>query len=169
MAEGGETALIRTVLKLGIITLASASLAACVTPRYSPSGKGGVASRGGDRLPGAMRPYQVRGTWYYPKEQPRYNEVGIASWYGDKFHNRSTANGESFDMWRVSAAHKTLPLPCMVEITNLDNGKKLKVRVNDRGPFVDGRIIDLSRAGADKLGFSGKGTAKVRVRYIGPA
>jgi rare lipoprotein A len=116
-----------------------------------------------------MRPYQVNGVWYTPREQPDYDVQGTASWYGAQFHNRRTADGEIFDMDTASAAHKTLPLPCIVEVTNLENGRKLRVRVNDRGPFVDGRIIDLSREGAKQLGFYGKGTARVRVRYVGPA
>ena len=156
---------------LSLALLASASLAACATPRLSPrmADSKPAPSKPGGRVPGTMRPYQVGGIWYQPRAQPGYNETGIASWYGQQFHNRQTANGETFDMWVVSAAHKTLPLPCIVEVTNLDNGKKIKVRVNDRGPFVSGRIIDMSRAGADALGFSGKGTARVRVRYVGPA
>ncbi|MDO9337419.1 MAG: septal ring lytic transglycosylase RlpA family protein [Caulobacter sp.] len=155
---------------LALALIATASLAACATPRLSPRiSEGRPPPKSGDRLPGTMRPYQVRGVWYTPREQPNYNEVGMASWYGQQFHNRQTANGEMFDMWVISAAHKTLPLPSIVEVTNLDNGKKIKVRVNDRGPFVDGRIIDMSRAGADALGFSGKGMARVRVRYVGPA
>ncbi|WGM39358.1 septal ring lytic transglycosylase RlpA family protein [Caulobacter sp. NIBR1757] len=156
---------------IALALLASASLAACATPRLSPrmADSKPAPSKPGGRVPGTMRPYQVGGIWYTPREQPGYNEVGIASWYGQQFHNRQTANGENFDMWVVSAAHKTLPLPCIVEVTNLDNGKKIKVRVNDRGPFVGGRIIDMSRAGADALGFAGKGTARVRVRYVGPA
>jgi rare lipoprotein A len=159
---------------LALALCAAASLSACATPRLAtrttvtaqtppPS-----TPRSG-RVPGTMRPYQVRGIWYTPKEQPGYNEVGIASWYGQQFHNKQTSNGEVFDMWVVSAAHKTLPLPSIVEVTNLDNGKKIRVRVNDRGPFVEGRIIDMSRAGAEALGFANKGTARVRVRYVGPA
>jgi rare lipoprotein A len=116
-----------------------------------------------------MRPYQIRGVWYYPAEQPDYDQVGIGSWYGEQFHNRSTSNGELFDMDRISAAHKTLPLPSMVEVTNLDNGRRITLRVNDRGPFVDGRIIDLSKAAADELGYRDRGVARVRVRYLGPA
>lgn len=154
---------------LTLALLATASLAACATPRLSPRAEAKPTTKPGGRVPGTMRPYQVGGRWYTPREDTDYNEVGIASWYGQQFHNRQTANGETFDMWVVSAAHKTLPLPCIVEVTNLDNGKKIKVRVNDRGPFVDGRIIDMSRAGAEALGFAGKGTAKVRVRYVGPA
>mgnify|MGYP001809721592 CR=1 FL=1 len=160
--------------RLAVILAAGASLAACVSapkPKMSgrPSAQAPSSRDGGQRVPGTMRPYQVRGIWYTPKDQPNYNEVGEASWYGQQFHNKQTANGETFDMWVVSAAHKTLPLPSIVEVTNLDNGRKIKVRVNDRGPFVQGRIIDMSRAGADALGFSGKGTARVRVRYVGPA
>jgi rare lipoprotein A len=93
----------------------------------------------------------------------------MGSWYGEQFHNRRTANGELFDMDLPSAAHKTLPLPSLVEVTNLDNGRKMTVRVNDRGPFIDDRIIDLSRAAADELGYRRQGVARVRVRYIGPA
>jgi len=118
---------------------------------------------------GTMRPYQVGGRWYYPKEQPGYVEVGVASWYGAGHHGKATATGEIFDQWEITGAHKTLPLPCIVEVTNLDNGKTIRVRVNDRGPFVDGRIIDLSRAAAEKLGFDRKGLTRVRVRYLGPA
>lgn len=155
---------------LTLALLAVASLVACATPRLSPRvADSKPAGKSGGRVPGTMRPYQVNGTWYKPREQPDYDETGVASWYGQQFHNRQTANGEMFDMWVVSAAHKTLPLPSIVEVTNLDNGRKIKVRVNDRGPFVSGRIIDMSRAGADALGFSGKGTARVRVRYVGPA
>ena len=97
-------------------------------------------------------PYQVGGIWYVPHEQPDYDKVGIASWYGDAFNMKATANGEVFDMNQFSAAHTTLPLPSMVEVTNLDNGRKLTVRVNDRGPFVGGRIIDLSHAAAQRAG-----------------
>jgi rare lipoprotein A len=114
-------------------------------------------------------PYQVDGRWYVPAEQPDYDEVGTASWYGDAFHAKATANGELFDMTAMTAAHKTLPLPSIVEVTHLGNGRRIRVRVNDRGPFVDGRIIDLSRAAARELGFAGQGLARVRVRYIGPA
>lgn len=163
-------------LKFLALGIACASLAACATPQprlatrmpdARPPGGGGGSS--GGRVPGTMRPYQVKGVWYYPKEDPDYNEVGVASWYGDEFHNRQTSDGEIFDMWIPSGAHKTLPIPCIVEVTNLENGRKIKVRVNDRGPFVSGRIIDLSRAAASELGFLNKGTAKVRVRYLGPA
>lgn len=112
-------------------------------------------------------PYQVKGRWYYPKEDPNYEAVGVASWYGREFHGRPTANGEIFDMNMMSAAHKTLPLPSIVEVQNLENGRKINVRVNDRGPFAHGRVIDMSRAAARRLGFEKNGLARVRVRYLG--
>lgn len=111
-------------------------------------------------------PYKIEGVWYRPAEDDAYIETGIASWYGTKFHNRRTANGEIFDMNLVTAAHRTLPLPSMVRVTNLENGRSLKVRVNDRGPFARGRIIDMSRRAAGLLGFRDKGTAKVRVEIL---
>ena len=114
-----------------------------------------------------LRPYQIKGQWYYPKDDPDYDQTGIASWYGEPFHGRKTAIGEIYNMNAVSAAHKTLPLPSYVQVTNLDNGRVLRVRVNDRGPFVHGRIIDLSRRAAQLLGFERQGVAKVRVAVIG--
>jgi rare lipoprotein A len=116
------------------------------------------------------RPYQIKGVWYYPQQHFEYDEVGLASYYGggDIFHGRPTAIGERFDMNEVSAAHKTLPLPCIAEVTNLENGRQIQLKVNDRGPFVKGRIIDVSRRTAQLLGFEGKGTAKVRVRTLVP-
>jgi rare lipoprotein A len=104
-----------------------------------------------------------------PKDEPDYDKTGIASWYGEAFHMKATADGEIFDMNQFSAAHTTLPLPSIVEVTNLDNGRKLRLRVNDRGPFVDNRIIDLSRAAAAELGYDRQGLARVRVKYISPA
>lgn len=156
---------------LAAVLLATAALAACATvePRYPSRGEGatpGPTARG-ERKVG--KPYQVAGVWYVPREQPDYDEVGIASWYGQAFHQKATANGELFDMNAVSAAHTTLPLPSLVEVTNLENGRRLVVRVNDRGPFVDNRIIDLSQEAARQLGYDRRGLAKVRVRYVGPA
>jgi rare lipoprotein A len=112
------------------------------------------------------KPYQVGGVWYYPKADYDYNETGIASWYGPGFDGKRTANGEIFDTNGLTAAHKTLPMPSMVRITNLENGRAIAVRVNDRGPFSPGRIIDLSRRGAQLLGFIEKGTARVRVEIM---
>ncbi len=114
-------------------------------------------------------PYQVAGLWYYPKEQTDYDETGIGSWYGAQFHGMLTGNGEVFDRGAISAAHPTLPMPSNVRVTNLENGRSIVVRVNDRGPFVNGRIIDLSEHAADLLGYRGKGIARVRVTYIGRA
>jgi len=112
------------------------------------------------------RPYQVGGIWYYPKADYDYNETGIASWYGPGFDGKRTANGEIFDTNGLTAAHKTLPMPSMVRVTNLENGRSIAVRVNDRGPFSPGRILDLSRRGAQLLGFIEKGTARVRVEIM---
>jgi len=114
-------------------------------------------------------PYQIDGTWYYPHEQPDYDETGIASWYGPTFYGKRTADGEIFDANALSAAHRTLPMPVNVRVTNLDNGRSLVVRVNDRGPFAKGRIIDVSERAAQLLGFYREGTARVRVTYLGRA
>ena len=112
------------------------------------------------------KPYQIKGTWYYPKEDFEYEETGIASWYGSKFHGRKTANGERFDMNNLSAAHRTLPMPTIVRVVNMDNGRTLNLRVNDRGPFARGRILDVSRRAAQLLGFEKQGTARVRVNIL---
>jgi rare lipoprotein A len=130
-------------------------------------GSGPLPKGGGRHVVG--EPYEIAGTWFYPKEEPHYDKTGVASWYGPQFHRRMTSNGEWFDMAYLSAAHPTLPLPSYAKVTNLDNGREIIVRVNDRGPFVDSRIIDLSKRSADELGFRNRGTAPVRVQYIGPA
>jgi rare lipoprotein A len=114
-------------------------------------------------------PYQVDNVWYYPREQPDYDETGIASWYGPTFYGKSTANGEPYDGNALTAAHRTLPMPVNVRVTNLENGKSIVVRVNDRGPYARGRIIDLSRRAAELLDVVQTGTAKVRVTYMGRA
>lgn len=143
-----------------------------VRPAAPASASGGHAQRppapNGYEHQVVGKPYEVNGRWYTPADQPNYDETGIASWYGPNFDGKRTANGEVYDMNGVSAAHKTLPLPSLVEVTNLDNGKSMVVRVNDRGPFVDGRIIDLSRGAAEELGVLRPGVAHVRVRYLGP-
>ncbi len=112
------------------------------------------------------KPYEIRGIWYYPKVDYNYSETGIASWYGPGFHGRKTANGEIYDQYALTAAHRTLPLPSMVRVTNLGNGRSIKVRLNDRGPFANNRIIDLSRHSAELLGFRVQGTAKVKVEIL---
>lgn len=125
-----------------------------------PSGNGGYRKTG--------KPYKVAGRWYYPlATADGYNETGTASWYGTKFHGKKTANGERYDMYAMSAAHKTLPMPTMVRVTNLNNGRSVIVRVNDRGPFVKSRVIDLSYAAAKTLGYDSAGTAPVRVEVLG--
>jgi rare lipoprotein A len=141
-------------------------LAACGTTREGsrgPSSKGAPGPVGHYKV-GA--PYQINGKWYYPEYDPSYDRVGTASWYGDDFHGLPTANGELFDKELISAAHTTLPLPSMVRVTNLENGRSIDIRVNDRGPFVGDRLIDLSQAAARRLGYESKGLAQVRVQFL---
>lgn len=114
-------------------------------------------------------PYQIAGVWYYPREDPDYNETGIGSWYGEEFHGRLTANGEIFDRNAITAAHPTLPMPVNARVTNLENGRSIVVRINDRGPFANGRVIDLSETAAELLGYRARGTARVRVTFLGRA
>lgn len=119
---------------------------------------------------GNKSPYEVNGkTYYIMGTEEGYRETGIASWYGEKFHGYKTSNGEIYDMYEVTAAHKTLPIPSYVRVTNLDNNRTLMVRVNDRGPFHEGRIIDLSYAAAAKLGYADMGTARVEVEAVIPS
>jgi rare lipoprotein A len=127
-----------------------------------PVPKGGGTYKVGD-------PYQIGGQWFTPREDPGYDRRGIASFYAEDFHGRRTANGEIFDMWALSAAHPTLPLPSYVHVTNLENGRTLLLRVNDRGPYAHNRVIDLSRAAARYLGAEHRGLVQVQVRYAGPA
>lgn len=147
---------------VSLILLSALGLAACSsTPEYrKAAAKGGVYKVG--------NPYQIAGRWYYPKEDKYYNKVGIASWYGPTFHGKGTAIGEVYDMNELSAAHTTLPMPSYVRVTNLENGRFLILRINDRGPFVNDRIIDVSRRAAQLLGFEAKGTATVRVEAVTP-
>ncbi len=114
-------------------------------------------------------PYQANGQWFVPTAEPNYAETGSASWYGNEFHGRRTASGEIFDSEALTAAHPTLPIPSLVQVTNLENGREVIVRVNDRGPFHGERLIDVSRRTADVLGFERQGQARVHVRYLGPA
>src|SRR5580698_11348393 len=148
------------------IAMIAGSLAACSTapPTYTPVN---VPPTAGIYKIG--QPYQIEGTWYYPREQPDYDETGIASWYGPTFYGQQTANGEIFNANALSAAHRTLPMPVNVRVTNLENGKSLIVRVNDRGPFAKGRIIDVSEQAAELLDVVETGTARVRVTYLGRA
>ncbi len=152
---------------VGAMTL-TLTLAACGghAPRPAPIAPVTAVPSGGTVKIG--KPYTVLGATYYPADDTRYDERGIASWYGPGFHALATANGERYDQDGVTAAHKTLPMPSYVEVENLDNGRRLTVRVNDRGPFVAGRIIDLSRRSAQLLGVDRPGTARVRVRRVFP-
>jgi rare lipoprotein A len=150
------------------IVCASAALAAACSTSPGPY-VSSVSLPSGNGVYKIGEPYEEEGVWYYPREQPEYDETGIASWYGGSFHGHRTANGEVFDADGLTAAHPTLPMPVNVQVTNLDNGKSLVLRVNDRGPFRRGRIIDVSAHAAQLLGFYGKGTAKVRVTYLARA
>jgi rare lipoprotein A len=165
MAGHLKSKVLRAVLAAGLLSL----VAACAGVTRPEASRLPVMTDPAPIVSGTMRPYQVRGRWYQPAEQPGYDETGLASWYGEQFNGRPTATGERFDMHALTAAHKTLPLPGLVEVTNLANGRRIVVRVNDRGPFVDNRIIDLSRGSADALGLLQAGVGEVRVRYLGRA
>jgi rare lipoprotein A (peptidoglycan hydrolase) len=166
--------------RIMIVSALVASLCACSVPKGSntvderstlsprvvrvgdPVPKGGGVYKLGE-------PYLADGKWFTPVNDTHYDQVGLASWYGDFFHGRRTANGEVYDMNALSAAHPTLPMPTYATVTNLKNNRTIVVRVNDRGPYHEGRLIDLSRKAAEILGFYGHGTAAVRVRYFAPA
>ena len=143
--------------------------AACATPPPPPPPKPVAKAPAPVGVYKVGNPYQIDGIWYYPGEQPDYDETGIASWYGPTFYGKYTANGELYDGDAVTAAHRTLPMPVNVRVTNLENGKSIVVRVNDRGPYARGRIIDLSRHAAELLDVVRTGTARVRVTYLSRA
>lgn len=163
--------LVASLLLCGALT---ASLVACggggrgtkLGERVIPLGQ--PVPKGGGRY-SVGQPYQINGVWYKPREEASYDKVGVASWYGEMFHGRRTANGEIYDMERLSAASPTLPLPVYAKVTNLANGRSLIVRVNDRGPYHSNRVMDVSRRSAELLGFREKGTTRVRVQYLRPA
>jgi rare lipoprotein A len=180
---------IRRADQIVLIARGAAAVAAClvlancassdkfanrVDPKYGVSSSPRVVALG-DPVPkggGTYRvgkPYTVAGRVYVPEEDTGYREEGMASWYGDDFHGRLTANGEVFDMASLTAAHPTLPMPCYARVTNLGNGKSLIVRVNDRGPYHGNRLIDVSNRAAELLEFKGNGVARVRVEYVGRA
>ncbi len=156
------------------VCLSLANCSSSVDPHYGVSASPRVVEDG-EPVPkggGVYRvgaPYVVAGRTYVPMADPNYQAVGLASWYGDDFHGRMTANGEVFDLNGISGAHPTLPLPSYVRVSNLSNGRSIIVRINDRGPFHGNRIIDVSRRTADLLGFHASGTAWVRVEYVGRA
>ena len=175
-----------------ILSISAVALAACSTPpakvasgksrskEYFSEREYGVKAsprvtnqrtrlpRGGGRDQ-IGKPYKVKGQWYHPREEPGYHKSGLASWYGDAFHGRLTANGEIYDMTHLTAAHPTMPLPSYARVTNTRNGASVIVRVNDRGPFAHGRVIDLSRRAAEMLDYTHSGVAKVEVEYLGRA
>ena len=159
----------RTTGKSAPIAFSSseAAIAPSTARSYALSAKADVSEDAAPQKIGA--PYQVMGRWYVPAAEPDYDEVGIGSWYGPKFHGKPTANGETFDQHAMTAAHPTLPIPSLARVTNLDNGRTIVVRINDRGPFIDNRIIDLSKHAAQAIGYHDEGKARVRVEYIGTA
>jgi rare lipoprotein A len=152
----------------------SGKFAGRVDPKYGVSSSPRVVALGepvpkGGGTYRVGKPYTVGGRIYVPEEDVNYREEGLASWYGDDFHGRQTANGEVFDMDSLTAAHPTLPMPCYARVTNLSNGKSLIVRVNDRGPYHGNRLIDVSNKAAELLDFKGNGVARVRVEYVARA
>ena len=159
---------------LVLANCSSSGLSSRVDPKYGVSSSPRVVELG-DPVPkggGTYRvgkPYTVAGQVYVPEENVNYRQEGLASWYGDDFHGRLTANGEVFDMASLSAAHPTLPMPCYARVTNLSNGKSLIVRINDRGPYHGNRLMDVSSRAAELLEFKGNGVARVRVEYVGRA
>lgn len=179
LGSSGRYGRLAPLLVLGIsgVVLANCSngnMAGRIDPRYGvaasaravepgqPVPKGGGVYRIG-------KPYEVAGRFYVPEENINYSAVGLASWYGNDFHGRYTANGEIFDMNSISAAHPTLPLPSYVRVTNLANHRSIIVRVNDRGPYVGDRLIDVSVKTAELLGFYGHGVTRVKIDYVGRA
>jgi rare lipoprotein A len=182
MGRGGGLRLVgvarRAAILAGCLTLvqcaSSDKFARQVDPKYGVTASPRVVADG-EPIPkggGTYRvgkPYVVAGQLYVPEENRAYHAVGVASWYGEDFHGRATANGEVFDMNAISAAHPTLPMPCYVRVTNLANGRSLIVRVNDRGPYHGNRVIDVSIRAAHLLGFHEVGLARVRVDYVGQA
>ncbi len=142
------------------------AMAGCSETKFAVSTAKSVGDTGGIGQYKVGDPYRINGIWYYPTADDNYDRTGIASWYGEAFEGKTTANGEVFRLNRLTAAHPTLPLPSMVRVTNLENGRALALRVNDRGPFASGRVIDVSRRAAQLLGFERQGTARVRVQVM---
>lgn len=152
-------------LSIGALVI-TVALSGCADTRGPASTRDTPSAPNGVGRYKVGKPYQIKGAWYHPAEDFEYEEVGMASWYGRQFHGKSTANGEIYDMNDMTAAHRTLPLPSVVRVTNLDNGRTVKLRVNDRGPFAHGRIIDVSRRAAQMLGFKEKGVTRVKVEIV---
>jgi rare lipoprotein A len=165
----GYEMLTKIALRLCVLIVTGLVLAACAeggliihAAKQAQGGRSGPPGSGYK----VGNPYQINGVWYYPAEDYGYSETGIASWYGPGFHGKKTANGETYDQNDITAAHRTLPMPSLVKVTNLENGRELKVRINDRGPYAHGRIIDLSRRSAQLLGVEQSGTARVKVEIL---
>lgn len=184
MGWHGDSVTGRKLARIGAVAFGCLALANCssstskltsrVDPKYGVTASPRVVEPGqpvpkGGGVYRVGKPYQVAGVTYTPEENRRYRSEGLASWYGDDFHGRLTANGEVYDMEGISAAHPTLPMPSYVRVTNLKNSKSLVVRVNDRGPYHANREIDLSKKAADLLGYRTHGTTRVRVEYVGAA
>lgn len=149
---------------LALMMLTTFLLAGCAAEQRM------TTQKPGERIPPTQRPYQIDGKTYYPLPSAQgFEEDGLASWYGPDFHGRQTSCGETYDMHGLTAAHKTLPMQTWLLVKNLDNNREVTVRVNDRGPFSKGRIIDLTKTAADNLGFLGRGTARVKITALGEA
>jgi rare lipoprotein A len=178
-ASSADGLFVRLAARLGACAMLCFLLAHCadsgrVDPRYGVSASARVVESGqpvpkGGGVYRVGSPYMVGGRMYVPQDDPHYRADGLASWYGQDFHGRSTANGEIFDLNSMTAAHPTMPLPSYARVTNLSNGRSVIVRVNDRGPYHGNRIIDVSGRAAHLLDFRAKGTAWVRVEYVGRA
>ncbi len=154
-------------LRLAIAMCGSLLLVGCSsTSKNSEALSDGSAPTPAVRGYKVGKPYSIKGVWYYPRVDYDYVEEGVASWYGPGFDGKTTANGETYDMNDLTAAHRTLPMPCVVQVTNLENGRSLKLKVNDRGPFARDRIIDVSRRASQLLGFHIQGTTRVRVEIV---
>jgi peptidoglycan lytic transglycosylase len=171
---GAAQAFAAAAVCLLLANCSSSGIASRVDPKYGVSSSPRVVELGepvpkGGGTYRVGKPYTVAGRVYVPEEDVHYREEGLASWYGEDFHGRLTANGEIFDMSSLSAAHPTLPMPCYVRVTNLGNGKSLIVRVNDRGPYHGNRVMDVSSHAAELLEFKSSGVARVRVEYVGRA
>jgi rare lipoprotein A len=161
-------------LALAACSSSSGNFGGSIDPRYGVTASPRVVDPGqpvpkGGGVYRVGQPYMVAGRMYYPQADPNYRAEGLASWYGEDFHGRLTANGEVYDMHSLSAAHPTLPMPCYARVTNLANRRSVIVRVNDRGPYHASREIDLSGKAAEVLGFRDHGLARVRVEYVGQA
>ncbi|MBU2488642.1 MAG: septal ring lytic transglycosylase RlpA family protein [Proteobacteria bacterium] len=172
---GGISFFLSPALAWALALFLLLSLSACggrrpYPPAPSPAPAPAPVPSPGAPPPATQRPYKVLGHWYSPLPHARgFTQTGVASWYGKDFHGKKTANGETYDMHAMTCAHKTLPLGTLVQVDNLDNGRSCQLRVNDRGPFVAGRVVDLSYSAAKTLGVVGPGTARVRLTALAPA